>query len=77
MLSLIMGFLALQIRFKGRPMSSGLLGPPISLLFALPFLRNVQPDVPPFGSYFDILAFYWNMAIVAISSIVLTAEFII
>ncbi|KAJ9084258.1 hypothetical protein DSO57_1026407 [Entomophthora muscae] len=33
------------------------LGP--SLLFAIPILRAIQPDVPPIGAFIDVLGFFW------------------
>ncbi|KAF9203020.1 hypothetical protein BGZ59_001865 [Podila verticillata] len=36
---------------------------------ALPALRETQPGIPAIGCAADVLGFYWNMAIIAISSI--------
>ncbi|KAJ9064066.1 F-box only protein 9 [Entomophthora muscae] len=41
------------------------------LLFALPFLRNAQPDVPPIGIIIDAMGFIWNMIIVTSASILI------
>ena len=40
----------------------------IALLFALPALRNTQPEVPPIGVIVDVLGFFWNMCIIALSA---------
>ncbi|KAJ1512881.1 hypothetical protein HMI55_004977 [Coelomomyces lativittatus] len=75
-LSGLMGYLALQIVVNKRDIPTGLLMPPLLLLFALPSLRNAQPQRPPVGSTFDILAFFWNMTIVAISAMAITSCYI-
>jgi hypothetical protein len=38
----------------------------IGLLFALPAMRNTQPEVPPIGVAVDVLGFFWNMSITAL-----------
>ncbi|KAI9183978.1 hypothetical protein H9P43_003031 [Blastocladiella emersonii ATCC 22665] len=76
-LALIMGYLALQVARKKRTVEPPLLAPPCALLFALPSLRNVQPGVPGIGVTVDVLAFFWNMAIVAISAIVIILYYIL
>ncbi|KAF9370590.1 hypothetical protein CPB97_002633, partial [Podila verticillata] len=38
---------------------------------ALPALRETQPGIPAIGCAADVLGFYWNMAIIAISSIMI------
>ncbi|KAJ3358671.1 hypothetical protein GGF32_010096 [Allomyces javanicus] len=75
-LSLIMGHLALQVLVENRAVPAGLLTPPISLLFALPSLRNVQPAAPPVGATNDVVGFFWNMVIVALSAMVIMGCFI-
>ncbi|KAI9179199.1 hypothetical protein H9P43_005861 [Blastocladiella emersonii ATCC 22665] len=75
-LSVVIGFLALQVLVQRRPVAAAILGPPISLLFALPSLRNVQPEAPPVGSTVDVLGFFWNMVIVAISAAAIIFTFI-
>ncbi|ORZ33561.1 hypothetical protein BCR44DRAFT_42306, partial [Catenaria anguillulae PL171] len=75
-LSIVIGFLALQVTTKERPAVAAMLGPPISLLFALPSLRNVQPQAPPVGSTSDVLGFFWNMVIVALSAVAIIYAFI-
>ncbi|KAJ9064067.1 hypothetical protein DSO57_1034315 [Entomophthora muscae] len=67
-LSLSMAVLAINIviGLDARPECS-FLGQGSALLFALPRLRNVQPDVPPIGIIIDGVGFYWNMAIAGMS----------
>ncbi|KAL7749553.1 hypothetical protein RI367_005109 [Sorochytrium milnesiophthora] len=68
-LSLVVCFLALQIVLGRREAVPPLLAVPTSMLFALPSLRNVQPGVPPVGVTADVVGFFWNMFIVAISAV--------
>lgn len=42
-----------------------------ALLFALPGVRQVQPDVPPIGVSIDALSFFWNMMLVAIALVLM------
>jgi hypothetical protein len=42
----------------------------VTMLFALPAVRMTQPGVPPIGCTMDLIAFFWCMAIIAISTIV-------
>ncbi|KAI9223735.1 hypothetical protein BC828DRAFT_222349 [Blastocladiella britannica] len=58
-LSLIMGYLALQVARKKRAVEPPMMAPPCALLFALPSLRNVQPGVPGIGASVDVLGFFW------------------
>lgn len=44
------------------------------VLFALPALRNNLPGSPPYGSLVDWIAFYWAVALVALSVVVLLAN---
>ncbi|KAJ3362448.1 hypothetical protein GGF32_006094 [Allomyces javanicus] len=76
-LSLIMGYLALQVARQKREVEPPMLAPPCALLFALPSLRNVQPGVPGIGVTVDVVGFFWNMAIVAISATVIILYFIL
>ena len=52
------------------------IGLTVAMMFALPSLRNVQPDVPMIGSAVDVLGFFWNMSIVAFSVMAFAAAFI-
>lgn len=39
--------------------------------------RNVQPGVPSIGATCDVIGFFWNMAIVALSAILIILCFIL
>ncbi|KAJ3114386.1 hypothetical protein HDU96_002142 [Phlyctochytrium bullatum] len=39
----------------------------VAMLFAIPNVRNTQPGSPPMGCTGDLIAFFWVMALVAIS----------
>ncbi|KAG2434676.1 hypothetical protein HXX76_007569 [Chlamydomonas incerta] len=45
----------------------------IGLLFALPFVRDVQPNVPVVGATIDVFGFFWNVALVAGAAIIVLA----
>ncbi|KAJ1499894.1 hypothetical protein HMI54_009334 [Coelomomyces lativittatus] len=76
-LSLIMSFLTLQIVLKNRLVEPAMLGPPCTLLFALPTLRNAQPGIPEIGTTFDVVSYFWNIALVAMSSVFIILTFIL
>ncbi|KAG1663316.1 hypothetical protein FOA52_006275 [Chlamydomonas sp. UWO 241] len=42
----------------------------VGLLFALPFVRAVQPDVPTVGIAIDMLGFFFNMLLIAVITVV-------
>jgi hypothetical protein len=54
--------------FRPREPSAPAIGFAIALLFALPAMRNTQPEVPPIGVAVDVLGFFWNMSIPALVS---------
>jgi hypothetical protein len=43
----------------------------MSLLFGLPALRSIQPNVPPIGALGDYLSFIWAELVVAFSAVVI------
>jgi hypothetical protein len=47
-----------------------------SFLFALPAIRNSQPGVPPIGATVDLAGFFWNLALVLISTVVLITNYV-
>ncbi|KAI9145063.1 hypothetical protein BKA69DRAFT_1172553 [Paraphysoderma sedebokerense] len=69
LLSILVGFLAIQTAWRGREVPPPVLGFPALVLFALPSLRNIQPGVPAIGSVSDVIGFFFNMAIVSVSLI--------
>jgi len=54
---------------KARVVSAPLLALPLVLIFALPALRFVQPGVPTVGAYSDVVGFFWNVGLVAMSAV--------
>ena len=41
----------------------------VGFLFAVPFIRQVQPDVPDIGIIVDIMGFFFNMILIALSTV--------
>ncbi|KAF9415098.1 hypothetical protein BGZ94_000193 [Podila epigama] len=70
-LSIAIGIIAIQVIRKHRISDEHILTLGITTLFALPALRETQPGIPAIGCAADVLGFYWNMAIIAISSIMI------
>ncbi|KAI8597337.1 hypothetical protein EDD21DRAFT_447104 [Dissophora ornata] len=70
-LSITIGIIAIQVIRKHRVTDEHVLTLGITTLFALPALRETQPGIPAIGCAADVLGFYWNMAIIAISSIMI------
>ena len=48
---------------------------PTSLLFSLPAVRNMQPGIPLVGCTADVVGFYWNAAIVAVSAVLMLIDY--
>ncbi|KAF9284767.1 Serine/threonine kinase [Mortierella alpina] len=71
LLSIAIGIIAMQVIRKHRTSDEHVLTLGITTLFALPALRETQPGIPSIGCAADVLGFYWNMAIIAISSILI------
>ncbi|KAJ3413064.1 DEAD-box ATP-dependent RNA helicase [Chytridiales sp. JEL 0842] len=72
---ILMWFLALlaftvsvTIWNRKRKVEPPMIGVTVSLLFALPAVRNTQPGAPAIGCTSDVISFFWAMAIVAISA---------
>ena len=57
----------LSVVVRGRKVELGMFSWLAALLFAMPPLRNLMPNVPPIGSLPDFLAFFWAEDIVVIS----------
>ncbi|KAF9100461.1 hypothetical protein BGX27_000398 [Mortierella sp. AM989] len=71
MLSIAIGIIAIQVIRQHRMTDEHVLTLGITTLFALPALRETQPGIPAIGCAADVLGFYWNMAIIAIASILI------
>ncbi|KAI9296130.1 hypothetical protein K502DRAFT_323945 [Neoconidiobolus thromboides FSU 785] len=67
-LSIALFVFTYDIIISRRDIPPPLLAVGISMLFALPALRNSQPGIPIIGCLADIAAFFWCMAIIAICS---------
>ncbi|KAG0345671.1 hypothetical protein BG005_001200 [Podila minutissima] len=70
-ISIAIGIIAIQVIRSHRISDEHILTLGITTLFALPALRETQPGIPAIGCAADVLGFYWNMAIIAISSIMI------
>ncbi|ORY04922.1 hypothetical protein K493DRAFT_47312 [Basidiobolus meristosporus CBS 931.73] len=68
-LSLGISTLAFQIVFLKREIQPPIMALGVSMLFSLPALRNTQPGIPGIGCAADVISFFWNMFLVAISAI--------
>ena len=48
----------------------------VSLIFGLPALRNIQPGIPPPGTFGDSIAFTWAEIAAASSAVALIAHWL-
>jgi len=62
--------------FRMREVPPNLVSIFVSLLFALPSVRNTQPAVPPIGTLLDAISLFWNMVMVSICAISMMMTFI-
>lgn len=76
LLSLAAAAIGLQVVVRDREVAPPLMGSMISLLFALPALRNIQPMVPPIGTLADVIGLFFNMALIALTAIVLMIKWV-
>ncbi|KAL1923828.1 uncharacterized protein VTP21DRAFT_8808 [Calcarisporiella thermophila] len=74
-LALSLAYVTVQAIVKRRPVDAHFCSLGIAMLFALPALREAQPDIPKTGCAADVLGYYWNMAIIAGSSIMVMLTF--
>ena len=49
----------------------------VSLMFGLPALRNIQPGIPPIGTFGDSVVFIWSEAAAAGSAIALVVHWLL
>ncbi|TPX63751.1 hypothetical protein SpCBS45565_g06375 [Spizellomyces sp. 'palustris'] len=75
-LSLLMMTLAVSVWVRGRKVEPPTIAVSISMLFALPSIRNSQPLAPPIGTTVDVVGFFWNMVLVAIAAALLLVNYI-
>jgi len=62
---------------KARIVTAPLLAMPVALIFALPALRNTQPGVPPVGAYCDVVGFFWNIGLTAVSAVCIASVWLV
>ncbi|KAJ1983330.1 hypothetical protein H4R34_001353 [Dimargaris verticillata] len=75
-LSLTLLMLAYQVLIERREVPPPLMVVGVSMLFALPPLRNSQPGVPNVGCASDALSYFWCLFIIAMCSITIIQTFI-
>lgn len=76
-LSLTILTLSATIWFRDRKVEPPTIGLCASLIFALPAIRNTQPDSPPIGCTVDVAGFFFNMAIVAFATFLAMLNYIV
>jgi hypothetical protein len=76
LISLTATAIAIQVVVRDREVAPPLMGVMVSLLFALPALRNVQPMVPPIGTLAEVIGLFFNMALIALSAVTLMVKWI-
>ena len=69
--------MVMQATVKGREAALLPLSLSVSLIFGLPALRNLQPNVPPLGVLGDYVGYVWAELIVAASSIVVVWAWVV
>ena len=77
LLSLVIFAVAIDIAFFRSAVPPPILAVPLSSLFALPAMRNIQPGSPPVGVLSDMVGFLWNMALIALSAIIILVSFML
>jgi len=75
-ISIALLWVTLSVLFRRRQMQIPLLNVFGVVLFALPTLRNVQPNAPPLGSLTDVLSFFWCESLVAACFITMIILFV-
>jgi hypothetical protein len=65
-LSLAVLFLVLSLVLRGRKIEIAMFSFMAALLFAFYSVRGSQPNVPPIGTLFDFIFFFWAEALVAL-----------
>ncbi|KAJ3185802.1 hypothetical protein HDU85_001170 [Gaertneriomyces sp. JEL0708] len=75
-LSLLAFILAVNVWWTNRQVEPPTIAVTVSMMFALPSIRNSQPHAPPIGSTLDVVGFFWNMVLVALAAALLLANYI-
>ena len=76
LLSISALIIAISIWMRERKVEPPTIAVMAALLFALPAMRNSQPGIPGIGTSSDVASFFWAMALVSISLILLMANYI-
>ena len=76
-LSLTVLTVAVGVWVRGKKLELPTIAIAGALLFALPAIRNTQPGIPPIGCNLDAAGFFWNMALIAVSVLLLLWNYII
>ncbi|KAL2916760.1 hypothetical protein HK105_203539 [Polyrhizophydium stewartii] len=69
--------LAVTLILRDRAVEPGTIAIAVALLFALPRLRDSQPNAPVVGGSSDVAGFLWNMPLAAVSCILLIGNYIV
>ena len=79
MAALSIGLVTMVLKIVGRSRNMGTFHIPmaVSLIFGLPALRNIQPGVPPPGTFGDSIVFTWAEMAAAASAVALIANWLI
>jgi len=67
LIGLVIFTMTMIVVWQPRPIEFGMFTLIAGMLFALPAVRNLQPNVPPLGGLSDFLSFFWAESLVAIS----------
>jgi hypothetical protein len=67
LIGLVVFTMTMVVFWQPRPIEFGMFTLIAGMLFALPAVRNLQPNVPPLGGLSDFLSFFWAESLVAIS----------
>jgi hypothetical protein len=67
LIGLVVFIMTMVVALQPRPIEFGMFTLIAGMLFALPAVRNLQPNVPPLGGLSDFLSFFWAESLVAVS----------
>src|SRR4029079_15104534 len=78
MAALSVGLLSMVLRIIGRKrnIDDFLFPMSVALIFGLPALRNIQPGIPPPGTFGDSIVFTWAELAAAVSAVGLMASWL-
>ncbi|KAJ3354458.1 hypothetical protein HDU91_005773 [Kappamyces sp. JEL0680] len=75
-LALSLAWLVITLVLRDRKVEPPTIGVAAGILFALPQIRNSQPDIPEIGCIADIASYMWCISIVALSLIILIWNYV-